>query len=170
MSLVRAGLVKAGLVKAGLVTPLLVNAGVVEPEPEPELGPELIVNGDFETGDLTGWVLPSGGHTASVVANQAVCARNSGTNAGGIAQDVAVDIGVPYILSVDPIAVVTSATFNVTNISETTPIQPFILPEDIGNKVSWTITPTSGVINIRMRFLNLTSELTCDNISLKKVL
>lgn len=57
------------------------------------LGPELVVNGDFSTGDLTGWTDTTTGGDWSVVDGKAV---DAGTSAGDLQQTVATEVGAFY--------------------------------------------------------------------------
>lgn len=72
--------------------------------PAPE---NLLTNGDFETGDLTGWANDSTGTTANATvngSNQLVLARTAGVDEGRISQSVGAQPAGDYEVSWDTIS------------------------------------------------------------------
>ncbi|MEN8741146.1 MAG: LamG-like jellyroll fold domain-containing protein, partial [Phaeobacter gallaeciensis] len=124
---------------------------------------ELVTNGDFATGDLTGWADPSSGW--SVSGNAAVMAATGDYKP--LTQDLGLTAGVPYVI-----------TFDVTAISGTMKValdgsSPGVSNTSINTftatgTYSFTVTPSSGETYILFaRNAPTTSSVTIDNISVK---
>ena len=124
---------------------------------------ELVTNGDFATGDLTGWADPNSGW--SVSGNAAVMALTGDYKP--LTQDLGLSAGVPYVI-----------TFDVTAISGTMKVALDSSSPGISNTsantfaatgtYSFTVVPESGETYIIFsRNSPTTSSVTIDNISVK---
>lgn len=115
-----------------------------------------LTNGDFETGDFTGWsVFTSGTGTATVVAKQAVLTAASITNVAWIEQSLTVAKGLLLQASLD------NAASSTTNAQFVTNGGILIAP---GTRGYLLATASGAAINLRTYPQNYNGTITVDNV------
>jgi len=126
-------------------------------------GTELVTNGDFATGDKTGWTDPNG--RWSVVANQAVMAASSAYEPLYQINSTGVTIGKTYTLTFDVIAVTGTGKAELNGTSEgTSPANTL----EFTTTGTYTMSRVASENNIRYAFARAApgATMTIDNISI----
>jgi len=123
------------------------------------LSATLITNGDFGTGDFTGW---SAGAGWSVVANAAVCASGSGT---ALSQNVSVLNGSWYVLYFDY-----NRPSGFGNVTITLGTQTYYVnPTNATNRSITMSANTTGTVALSITPASTAGDTTFDNIRLYRV-
>jgi hypothetical protein len=138
---------------------------------DPVLGPELVTNGGFDTGDFTGWDLHSTG--TSIVSNACQIDYNAGFHVN-LGQDLAVILGETYSISYEVVSM-TGITPGEFVLGADSSFGAFGIPTSVGRHN--LILPATNPSPIHELYLRLSGSLsdpgdtiTIDNVSVRKVL